>query len=320
MGTAGKAMAAHRLLAVLLVMVIGGVMAAGGDGDYLDGGSVVSLDSVGTSASDSTQQGGILVEGGPEVEPSVEGVDSGPYTGELESDPDPPATLPTPKDKDGKPEKEELSAPTFYNDCDYKGWKVPLKESVEDVKQVTSGGGAISSFKIPAGWEVKIFSEPLFKGEAKQFKGNVECLPYFNWDSPSGQMQVKSVQIFPPPQEAKEESPEEQEVVNQKEAAKRKEELKRIVDERAAMLKLHQDMAADDKEKEEMLKDAQSAATTAEAKVKAKEREVGSARSNLDEKREKYSNAVASHNMVRNEKEVAVKKETEKKSVGTMAK
>merc|ERR1711939_597091 len=177
-----EGMAVHRLLAVLFVMVLATAMAAGGDGDYVGGGAVDA-------------HSGLLGEAASPRDPLPSG------KGDEETAPikDPDSHV-----VDDAVIDENIEKPTFYKRCDFKGTKVEIDTSINDVGQVGIAPNDISSFKVPEGYLVTICSEKNFEGSCKVFEpGSIHCLVNYevvagsNWDDEIESVKVQTSKITP---------------------------------------------------------------------------------------------------------------------------
>jgi len=64
--------------------------------------------------------------------------------------------------------------PTFYEDHNYKGPSLTSNASIPDLSVTHIHSKDISSMKVPAGWCATLYTEPHYKGEAKEFCGPLE--------------------------------------------------------------------------------------------------------------------------------------------------
>jgi hypothetical protein len=76
--------------------------------------------------------------------------------------------------------------PTFYEDHNYKGPSLTTNASIPDLSMTHIHSKDISSLKVPAGWCATLYTEPNYKGQAKEF-----CGPLEKWSLISEPLQLK---------------------------------------------------------------------------------------------------------------------------------
>merc|ERR1711988_638477 len=323
---AARQMAVHRLLALLGVVVIAGAMAAGGDGDYVEGAlpSVASDAAIisGSAQSRSSRQcdvGGsdaAMVGGVGESDHHDLG-DAAPPPAPLPSNAEDEVALPIDAEShtvDDAVIDETIKWPTFYKECDFGGTSVEVETSVPDVSDVGINRNDISSLKVPQGFVVTIYSDQGFLGSSKTFTGSsVHCLVNYNmadggnWDNQVEAIKITSAQ---PPKSADGDGNE----AKDKEKQQKKEEEISTEKEAKAKIKIREEVMAADQKKAQNKEKSTKDEVSAEAKQKAADTSHGSAVEDQEAADAKQENAKKNEELMGKNDEKNAKSQTEKET------